>query len=800
MFAYKPTPTGQAFMDSTKFIKLIMGPVGGGKSTVALFDLLKRASLQAPFKGVRRTKFIILRNTMQQLKSTVKPLIDQWLVTMPSSPLGQWRLTDNTFEMMLRNSTDGTLIHTEFLMMAADTPDDVRRLLSVECSAAWVEEAREVDPEVFSGLQGRVARFPSRAAGGVTYPGVICSTNPPPVGGFWHGMISKPPENAEVFIQPAAILDDGSINPKAENLNNLDASYYDNLLAGKTEDWINVYLKNQFGAGDLGQPIYRASFKRSFHVATSELNAVPGSLHPLIVGMDNGLQAAAAIGQQDMRGRVNILAEAFVPEDQTMGVESFLDKILLPLLSSRFPTFPRDKIAFVLDPACFTRSQVDEKTIAMAVQQRGFAPIKASTNDPERRVQAVEGLLTRQIDGAAGLLVDPRCRHITDTLEWGHRWKKTTSGLTSTTAEKNHHSHCFVAGTMVATPEGPVRIEQMTCDHKVLTPLGVADVAAVMSHLSNDLYELEFSDGARVTCTGDHPFFTARGVVLANALEYNEVLFSLGEERCQKPSTRSKGSSTSSTTTSPRATTSPIGPSMVGSTCTGSYGSTTTGLFPRGTMFTTSTATRLTTALKTSNAWRGASTLADTVSSAMRPRMASRPLWRLWRWLERALRSGTALTPVGVGIASTADGPGWGGAASSCNAHNATSRTLGSPRWRDAAFAPCLAKERPAEPPVSMTSSEPAASAARAFEPTSTPRQKPAVRLVGKQHLVGQSAKVYDLTVSGEHCFYANGVLVSNCGDAVQYLALHYNMQTPGQGWLQKTKARPVVARPYVYA
>lgn len=441
MFAYKPTPTGQAFMDSDKFIKIIKGPVGGGKSTVALFDLLKRATQQAPYKGVRRTKFIILRNTMQQLKSTVKPLLDQWLVTMPASPLGQWRLTDNTFELMLRNSSDKTLIHTEFLMMAADTPDDVRRLLSVECSAAWVEEAREVDPEVFSGLQGRVARFPSRAAGGVTYPGVICSTNPPPVGGFWHGMISKPPENVAVFIQPPAILDDGSINPKAENLNNLDPTYYENLLAGKTEDWINVYLKNQFGAGDLGQPIYRASFKRSFHVATSELGAVPGSLNPLIVGMDNGLQAAACIGQQDMRGRVNILAEAFVPEDQTMGVESFLDKILLPLLSSRFPTFPRDKIAFVLDPACFVRSQVDEKTIAMAIQQRGFAPIKASTNDPERRVQAVEGLLTRQIDGAAGLLIDPRCTHTIDTLEWGHRWKKTTSGLTSTTAEKNHHSH-----------------------------------------------------------------------------------------------------------------------------------------------------------------------------------------------------------------------------------------------------------------------------------------------------------------------------------------------------------------------
>lgn len=441
MSAFKLSATAQAFHDSRAWVKIIMGPVGGGKSTAALFELLRRAAEQVPYKGVRRTKFIILRNTMQQLKSTVKPLIDQWFITLPDQPMGEWRLTENTFEIKKKMGHDGTILHTEFVLMAADTPDDVRRLLSVECSAAWVEEAREVDPEVFSGLQGRTNRFPNRAAGGVTYPGVICSTNPPPMGGFWHDAITKPPEKWEVFIQPAALLDDGSLNPEADNLANLAPDYYDNLIAGKTEDWVNVYLKNQFGAGDLGQPIYKASFKKSFHVSKEPLQPIMGSINPLIVGMDNGLQAAAVIGQQDMRGRVNVLAEAYVPEDQTMGVESFLDKLLIPVITEKFPTFPRDKIVFVVDPACFQRSQVDEKTIAQAIAQRGFAVVKASTNDPERRIQAVEGLLTRQIDGQAGILFDPGCKHVIDAVEWGHRWKKTSAGLTSTTADKTHHSH-----------------------------------------------------------------------------------------------------------------------------------------------------------------------------------------------------------------------------------------------------------------------------------------------------------------------------------------------------------------------
>ncbi len=135
-----------------------------------------------------------------------------------------------------------------------------------------------------------------------------------------------------------------------------------------------------------------------------------------------------------------MLGECYVPEDETMGVETFLDRLLVPYLRSKFQSFRAENIIFVLDPACFHRSQVDEKTIAQAVQKRGYMVARASTNDPERRVQAVEGLLTRQIDGAAGFLVAPDCIHIANALEWGHRYKRNTSG-TNLTFDKTHHSH-----------------------------------------------------------------------------------------------------------------------------------------------------------------------------------------------------------------------------------------------------------------------------------------------------------------------------------------------------------------------
>lgn len=440
-FNYHPGDTGNRFIRSRAFVKLINGPVGGGKSTVALMDLINRAIHQeANSTGVRRTRFIILRNAIAQLKSTVKPLIDQWLVELLEGQLGSWKLSDNifTFKTAL---PDGTRIESEFWLMAADTPDDVRRLLSVECSAAWVEEAREVDKEVFSGLQGRVNRYPNRAQGGVTYPGVIASTNAPRLGTFWHEVMTSVPEGWEVFIQPPALLDDGSLNPKAENLENLAPDYYENLVSGKTEDWIDVYLRNKFGAGDYGNPVYKSSFKKSFHVAAKNLDGIFGTLSPLVIGMDNGLTAAAVLTQRDSRGRVNVLDECYVPKGTTMGVERFIDTMLTPKLRSRWAHFKPENIRFILDPACFQRSQVNEKTIADAVRERGYTVSAAPAQKIDQRIGSVEKLLSQQVDGMGLLLISPCCTYLVEGMDWGYRFRKNTAELSEPVPEKNHHAN-----------------------------------------------------------------------------------------------------------------------------------------------------------------------------------------------------------------------------------------------------------------------------------------------------------------------------------------------------------------------
>ena len=65
---YIPSPTGELFHDArdidTGFARMLLGPIGSGKSVTCAIELLLIAMDQEPDKnGVRRTKFAIIRNT-----------------------------------------------------------------------------------------------------------------------------------------------------------------------------------------------------------------------------------------------------------------------------------------------------------------------------------------------------------------------------------------------------------------------------------------------------------------------------------------------------------------------------------------------------------------------------------------------------------------------------------------------------------------------------------------------------------------------------------------------------------------
>lgn len=78
---------------------------------------------------------------------------------------------------------------------------------------------------------------------------------------------------------------------------------------------------------------------------------------------------------------------------------------------------------------------------------------------------------------------------------------------------------CFVAGTLVATPQGRRPIEQLPAGAEVLTSNGVKRIKRLVRNNTKRLVRVRTTDGQEITCTPDHPFFTDAGWVTAENLK-----------------------------------------------------------------------------------------------------------------------------------------------------------------------------------------------------------------------------------------------------------------------------------------
>ena len=418
---YEPPPTVAAFLESGKFGNFIIGPVGSGKTTGVLFRIVKMAKEQRKGPdGFRRFRAIIVRNTGQQLMDTSKKSWDTWF---PEGEAGVYERTNKIFHMYFDD------VKLEVWFRPLDTPEDVRRLLSVEASAIVFDEFREIHPDIYSAATGRVGRYPSSKDGGPYKEdgtpnfGVFGATNPPDDDTFWSDFIENPPDNVAIFRQPSGL------SPEAENLDHLPDGYYTNLCEGQSEDWINVYVHGLFGRSLSGQPVF-SCFRKEFHVSKTPIRYNPASIQTLIVGFDcTGLGPAAVIGQVGFGGRLYIYDELYAEDT---GPLRFVREQLKPLLVSKYSGA---KILMVVDPAGVARG-ADEKSTVDLLRVEGFKVIAAKTNSIQARISAVESYLTRVIDGVSGVVIDPACKVLISGLQGKYRYKMNTKGELADTPEK----------------------------------------------------------------------------------------------------------------------------------------------------------------------------------------------------------------------------------------------------------------------------------------------------------------------------------------------------------------------------
>jgi len=414
-------------------------------------EIMRRAQEQKPSPdGIRRTRWAVIRNTYRELQDTT---CKTWLGWFDEDYFGRF----NWGDMAHRISTGD--IEIEVLFRALDRPQDVKKLLSMELTGAWVNEAREVPKSIIDGLSDRVERYPGMRDGGPTWAGVMADTNPPDVDHWWYRLAEiDRPTGWEFFRQPGGLVkqkDQFVANPHAENLSNLPGGheYYLKRMAGKKDDHIQVYYCSEYGFVIDGKPIY-SEYVDSLHCTKEVLQPIKGL--KVYIGIDFGLTPAAVFAQKLPNGRW-IWLDELVSED--MGISRFADLLKPKMLSE----YRGHEFEIWGDPAGDIRAQTDETTPFQILQAKGIPAQPAPTNDFIQRRESVSTALSRIVDGKPGLLISPKCEVTRKGMSGGYCFKRVQVAGDEKfhdKPDKNKFSHVCEAGQylMIGAGEGEALI------------------------------------------------------------------------------------------------------------------------------------------------------------------------------------------------------------------------------------------------------------------------------------------------------------------------------------------------------
>lgn len=402
---YIIAPTMELFHSDDSFVRALMGPIGSGKSVACCMEVLKRAQEQAPYQGVRKSRWAIIRNTYRELVDTTINTFFDWV----PKDKGVFRQMDMKWNFKYKHPEDNSVVDLEIMFRALDRPDDIKKLLSLELTGGWINEAREVPKQVLDMLQGRVGRYPNKREGGPSWFGIIMDTNPPDSDHWWYKLFEESKaDNFKLFKQPSGL------SALAENIQNLPPNYYTNMITGKDQEWINVYVHGQYGFIADGKPVF-PEYKDDIHAASDELILVGGTIY---VGIDFGLTPAAVIGQITASGQLQILDE-LVTED--MGAVNF-GRLLNEKLQREYCGC---ELQIYADPAGEQRSQTDEITPFQILWNQGIEAWPAYTNDFTIRREAVADYMQRlDFAGRPAFIVSPKAKMIRKALAGGYKYKR----------------------------------------------------------------------------------------------------------------------------------------------------------------------------------------------------------------------------------------------------------------------------------------------------------------------------------------------------------------------------------------
>jgi hypothetical protein len=485
-----PGPIADAFLRDRSFISAIIGPVGSGKTMTAAQKLLRVGAMQGGTKDAngiirRKARCGAIRESYPNIEANI---LKSWFNIVPEEEgLFNWRAPyTHRFSKVLRRDGEGRPtdildMEMEFRAVGDKSVEEITR--GWEINACWIDEYDLQAPQLISFLTGRVGRFTDLDVSLVVDPQIILTLNMPYMDNHAYRLLlenelgeldpEKDPDLAaalegrkllETFVQP------GGRDPGAENLHNLKGGrgYYALQVAANKHvpGYVDRMVDNKPVPMQFGQPV-NPGFNYSEHVREG-LEFDPR--RKLIIGMDQGLYAAAVAMQRTPMGEIRTLRErVFMREDgkalAAIGPSAF-GKAVKAMLADHFPDVREDWIRVVCDPAAFNSGEREDNEIdwVRAVKKTLGLPIhKAKSNSPQLR----NGAIWQALDKRGGYAVDKSCKHLIRAHLGGYHYRKAEMAMAATGVElRGHLEIADTIYTHVADAEqyGALEGEQVIAD------------------------------------------------------------------------------------------------------------------------------------------------------------------------------------------------------------------------------------------------------------------------------------------------------------------------------------------------
>lgn len=456
---YNSTKTATEYHLDNSRVKLLLGPVGCGKSVANCIEILTRAREQEPgFDGIRRSRWAVIRNTYPELKATT---IKTWQMWIPETVFGPIKWSSPITHHLQFEDVD-----CEVIFLALDGAADIKKLMSFELTGAYINEMQFIPKAVFDICLQRLNRYPSKMQGAaITWTGLIADTNPPDNEHWIYRLFEerKPKEFSIYKYEPAlrkiakpttdvksATSLNGSIyinNPEADyTFCQNDSDYWLSLVSGYDDEQIKVYLLGQYGLFIDGRPVH-PEYSDALHF-TARTIAYDPTL-PIGLGFDLGLTPACAVVQLTQMGQLIVLDE-FTSE--SMSLRDFADYIVIPTLNRKYPQW-RDNYISRHDPAGQAGSQTDGKTCQGILEELGInSEPAASNNSPTARRDGLKYFLRRLINGEPGFLLTFPCKRLRKALSGAYQYERIRSvdDRYHDKPKKDHYSHIAEALEYIA--------------------------------------------------------------------------------------------------------------------------------------------------------------------------------------------------------------------------------------------------------------------------------------------------------------------------------------------------------------